>query len=110
MSIIWNYLHNDRNDMNNEIRDLLTLSRSSLKRKSESNRQETQDNEINSTLSFLSDLSINHIKDIFPNVVKPLKKHRQSATRNGSPYNNENGQRQRISRISKKSRNRSERN
>lgn len=74
-------MHTDR-DINDETRSKLAfLNMSSRKRKSKSNRYtgDKYGNEINSTGSFLSDLSVTQSEEDFLDVSKPFKKHRPSA-------------------------------
>lgn len=73
-------MHHDR-EINDETRSKLAfLNMSSRKRKSKSNRyvEDKYGNEINSTGSFLSDLSVTQSEEDFLEVSKPFKKHRPS--------------------------------
>lgn len=90
MSQVCDFLRTDR-DINDETRSKLAfLDMSSRKRKSKSNKfiEEKYGNEINSTGSFLSDLSVTQSEDDFLDVnvghAKQWKKHRPSAIGNGS--------------------------
>ncbi|XP_055301082.1 rac GTPase-activating protein 1-like [Sitodiplosis mosellana] len=77
LSTVCDFLHTDR-ELNNEVRDTLaSLNISSHKRRSRSNRY-TEDrhcNDINSTTSFLSDLSVTQFDDDFHEMTRPFKKH-----------------------------------
>lgn len=81
------YLHTDR-DINDETRNKLAfLNMSTRKRKSKSNRfDEKYGNEINSTGSFLSDLSVTQSEEDFLEMSKPFKKHRPSTTATNNSY------------------------
>ncbi|XP_031628586.1 rac GTPase-activating protein 1 [Contarinia nasturtii] len=82
------YLHTDR-EINDETRNKLAfLNMSSRKRKSKSNRfvDENYGNEINSTGSFLSDLSVTKSEEDFLEMSKPFKKHRPSVNAPTTPY------------------------
>lgn len=68
--------------MNNKVRETLTNLNASLrKRKFNSNRfgEERNCNEINSTCSFLSELSMTQSDDDLLDMTRPFKKHRPSA-------------------------------
>lgn len=90
MSQVWEFLRTDR-DINDETRNKLAfLDIPSRKRKSKSNKfvEEKYGDEINSTGSFLSDLSVTQSEDDFLDVnvghAKQWKKHRPSGIGNGS--------------------------
>lgn len=87
---VCDFLRTDR-DINDETRNKLAfLDISTRKRKSKSNKfvEEKYGNEINSTGSFLSDLSVTQSEDDFLDVnvghAKQWKKHRPSGIGNGS--------------------------
>lgn len=85
MSQVCDFLRTDR-DINDETRSKLAfLNMSARKRKSKSNKfmEEKYGNDINSTGSFLSDLSVTQSEEDFLEVSKPFKKHRPS----GNGYN-----------------------
>lgn len=81
------FLHTDR-DINDETRNKLAfLNMSQRKRKSRSKYMDDKyGNEINSTGSFLSDLSVTQSEDDFLEVSKPFKKHRPSTTAANTSY------------------------
>lgn len=69
------------------------LDEPSRKRKSKSNRFMEHANEINSTGSFLSDLSVTQSDEDFLDISKPFKKHRPSATGLNSSFSDAKQQR-----------------
>ncbi|XP_031628223.1 rac GTPase-activating protein 1-like [Contarinia nasturtii] len=80
LSTVCDFLHTDRG-LNNNVRDTLASLNMSHKRGSRSNRYEDRYcNEINSTGSFLSDLSMTQFDDDFLETTKPFKKHCPSTT------------------------------
>lgn len=82
------FLHTDR-DINDETRSKLAfLNMSQRKRKSRSNKymDDKYGNEINSTGSFLSDLSVTQSEEDFLEVSKPFKKHRPSSSAVNTSY------------------------
>lgn len=80
------FLHTDR-DINDETRSKLAfLNMSQRKRKSRTNRCFDNVNEINSTGSFLSDLSVTQSEEDFLEVSKPFKKHRPSTNGMNTSY------------------------
>lgn len=90
MSLVCDFLRTDR-DINDETRSKLAfLDMSSRKRKSKSKKfmEEKYGDDINSTGSFLSDLSVTQSEDDFLDVnvghAKQWKKHRPSGIGNGS--------------------------
>lgn len=93
---VCDFLRTDR-DINDETRNKFAfLNMSTRKRKSKSNKflEEKYGNDINSTGSFLSDLSVTQSEEDFLEVSKPFKKHRPSATGvNGSFAENANKRR-----------------
>lgn len=80
------FLHTDR-DINDETRSKLAfLNMSQRKRKSRTNRCFDNVNEINSTGSFLSDLSVTQSEEDFLEISKPFKKHRPSTNGINTSY------------------------
>lgn len=80
MSTVCDFLHTGQ-EMNIKVRETLTNLNASLrKRKHNSNRfgEERNCNEINSTCSFLSELSMTQSEDDLLDVTRPFKKHRPS--------------------------------
>lgn len=87
LSTVCDFLHTDR-ELKNEVRDTLaSLNISTHKRRSRSNRYTDDRNEINSTGSFLSDLSVTQFdEDDFLEMSRPFKKHRASTTASNISY------------------------
>lgn len=81
------FLRSDR-EINDETRSKLAfLNMSTRKRKSKSNRYEDKyGNEINSTGSFLSELSVTQSEEDFLEMSKPFKKHRPSTNAANTSY------------------------
>lgn len=82
LSSVCDFLHTGH-EMNMKVRETLsTLNASLRKRKLNLNRfgEESNGNEINSTCSFLSELSMTQSDDDLLDVTRPFKKHRPSAS------------------------------
>lgn len=77
-----NFLHNGQ-EINNKVRETLSNLNASLhKRKLNAHRfgeDQSNGNDINSTCSFLSELSMTQCEDDLLDVTRPFKKHRPSA-------------------------------
>lgn len=87
LSTVCNFLHKDI-EINDDVRDTLaSLNMSSKKRSKSSKRGDERNcNEINSTTSFLSDLSVTQFDDDFLETTMPFKKHRPSTTLPNTSY------------------------
>lgn len=87
------FLRDDR-DIDEQTRNKFAfLDASTRKRKSKSNRFLEPGNEINSTGSFLSDLSVTQSDEDFLDVSKPFKKHRPSVAALNSSFGDKNKRR-----------------